>query len=197
MPDATICRSSAGCAQKATAGTFGTYFCAEHFAEIDLIRRTWFSADGTPNKTPRDPSTAAPSISELAERVREIVAEHAPRPVRRSEIRAALGLPHAQVVQVCHVAANMRKIRSATHGYVLVGRRSVEQRARDIAEVVQSAEEDYVTLARVCAATGMAATSSSGPRAIRQAVANGWVIDNRRARAGGFEAGPVKLPAAA
>ncbi len=117
-----------------------------------------------------------------------------PRPVRRAEIRSALGLPTAQVVQALHIACNTRLIVSTTYGYLIAGRRSVAQRARDVAEAVQSAEEAYVTLARLCAATGMSATSSSAPRAIRQAIGNGWIIDGRRGRAGGLEPGPVRLP---
>lgn len=197
MTDTSICRSSANCEEPATAGTFGHYFCAEHFAEIDLIRRTWFSPDGVPYRVARNPDDAGPSMSDVAGQIREIVAEAQPRPVRRAEIASVLGLPKAHVVQACHVAAATRLVMSTTNGYVLAGSRSVEQRAREIAAVVQASGEDYVTVTRVCNAIGMKVDSSNLSRAIRRAVAEGWIIDARRGRAGGFEAGPAKLPAAA
>ena len=113
------CRSSAGCERPATHGTFGHYFCADHFQEIDLLRRRWFSADGTPLRKERDPEDAPLSIGQVAEEFVEVVRQHHPQPVKRSDVRKALDLPHATVIQAAAIASNRRRIVSSNAGYVL------------------------------------------------------------------------------
>lgn len=119
MPESAVCRSSAGCSSLATDGTFGRYFCRDHFEEIDLLRRQWFSADGTPLRTQRDPAEAPLSIGEIADRFVEVVRQHHPQPVVRRDVRRALDLPHATVIQAATIASNRRRVISTNGGYAL------------------------------------------------------------------------------
>lgn len=195
MADSAVCRSSAGCLEPATAGTFGRYFCAEHFAEIDGIRQRWFGADGSPLRREREPGEAAESLSSVAQRIRDLVAAARPFPVHRDDIRKALKLPKEIQARASTIAANGGLIVSTPQGFILGGRRSAEDRARDVAEIIHAAGGEQVTMARLCAATGMTPTGSAS-RVVRLALARGWIEDQRSGRAGGLVPGPVLPPAA-
>jgi len=113
------CRSSAGCEQPATHGTLGAYLCESHFQEIDLIRRTWFTADGAPLRKARDPDDAPLSIGEVADQVTDAVRAVHPRPLGRGELRRALNLPQATVLRAATIASQRRRVVSTNAGYVL------------------------------------------------------------------------------
>lgn len=119
MSDALVCRSSAGCSRPATHGTFGNAFCAEHFWAIDLLRRRWFTADGALLRKERNPEDAPLSIGDVAERFVEVVRQHHPQPVKRADVRRALDLPHATVIQAATIASTRGRVVSTNAGYAL------------------------------------------------------------------------------
>lgn len=175
--DSAVCRSSTGCLEPATSGTFGTYFCAEHFAEVDLIRRTWFGADGAPLKRPRDPNEAPESLTEISERIREVVAAADPRPVSRAALRRTLRLPAEIQVAACTIGASRGRIVSTPSGFVLGDAEAPEDRALDLAAYVEAAGRP-VTVREASRALGIAETA--GHRLTRLALDAGLIEDRRR-----------------
>lgn len=119
MADSEICRSSAACERPATHGTFGAYLCEDHYAEIDLIRRKWFTVDGAPLRKERDPNDAPLSLSGIADAMVEIVREAHPEPVNRTEMRRTLGLPYATAIQAATIASARKQLVSTPTGHVL------------------------------------------------------------------------------
>lgn len=117
--DSEVCRSSAWCERPATHGIFGRYFCEAHFQELDLIRRMWFSADGTVLRKARDPEDAPLSLGDIADQMVEVVQAAHPRPVQRTEMRRALRLPHNTLMQAAALASSRRQLVSTRDGHVL------------------------------------------------------------------------------
>lgn len=179
------CRSSGGCLELATAGTFGEHFCGTHFEEIDLIRRSWFGADGTVLKRPRDPGEAPESLTDVSERIRALVAAADPDPVTRTELRRALRLPVEILNTACTIGANRGRIVSTTAGYVLGDGQTVEGRARDLAGYVNAAAEP-VSVRQLAEAFDL--TEASIQRAVRHALDRGWIEDRRGGGRGGLVA---------
>ena len=84
-----------------------------------MIRRTWFSTDGTVLRKARDPEDAPLSLSDVADQMTAVVAEAHPRPVKRAEMRRTLGLPHNMLMQAAALASSRGQIVSTKDGHAL------------------------------------------------------------------------------